>query len=118
MISGRRRHRFRRIFPVVAGIYMTITAVLIPLVFQFMAMMGGKSFVVAKIALLAAVFSSVSKFLTSGTETIAPPHHHHHPQPPPPPPYPPQVYYDHPPWKKSDKRYKRVPLNYSYYTAE
>lgn len=142
MISGRRRYRhtFRRIFPVVASIYMTVTSVLIPLVFQFMAVMAGKSFMVGKIALLFALFTSFNKFLSLGIENILPWYYqtnhasHSQPSPPPPPPVLPVPYpvpfhhpYDH---QKKDNRKKdtnvydysyttkRVPINYSYYTLE
>lgn len=124
MISGRRRHRFRRVFPVVAGIYMTITAVIIPIVFQFMAMMGGKSFVVSKLALLFALFRSFTTFFTPPLD-LSHQHHHQHPNPLPVPlplppiPYPPYPY-DHHVKRKSDKRFKRLPIdyNYSYYLAD
>ncbi len=127
MISGRRRHQFRRVFPVVAGIYMIITAVLIPLVFQFMAMMGGKSFVIGKIALLFALFTSFNKFIGGLGESnpLPVPYHHHHLYAPPPAPYPSPSYYEnHFGKRKSDKIFRytyttaRLPINYTYYTHE
>lgn len=139
MISGRRRtrHTFRRVFPVVASIYMIVTSVLIPLVFQFMATMAGKSFMVGKIALLFALFTSFNKFLSVGFENILPWYlqsNHASPSPPPHPhliplPYPvPLHHYDHHQRKDNRKRdsdvysysytTKRVPVNYSYYTLE
>lgn len=70
-ISGRRRHRFRRVIPVVVGIYMTITVVLILLFFQFMAMMGGKVFIVGKLALIFALLSNFSKFFSTAYGEIS-----------------------------------------------
>lgn len=140
MISGRRRYRhsFRRIFPVVASIYMIVTSVLMPIVFQFMAVMAGKSFMVGKIALLFALFTSFNKFLSVGIENILPWYlqpNHASPSPPPLPPSPhlpvpypvPFHHYNH---QKKDNRKKdtdvynysytakRVPINYTYYTLE
>lgn len=139
MISGRRRHQLRRIFPVVASIYMAFTAVLIPLIFQFMAMMGGKAFIIGKIALLFSLFTSFNKFISGSNELSQPsppyPSHINHapsiyyplpppPLPPPPhPPQPPSLPYEQPLKRKSDKFYDYttripMPINYTYYTIE
>ncbi|KAL1452436.1 hypothetical protein WDU94_006669 [Cyamophila willieti] len=51
-VTGRHRHYYKKVFPIVVGSYMIISAFLIPLGFQFMAMLGGKALILSKLALL------------------------------------------------------------------
>ncbi|KAI5698483.1 hypothetical protein M8J76_007410 [Diaphorina citri] len=50
--TGRHRHYYKKVFPLVVGSYMIISAFLIPLGFQFMAMLGGKALLLSKLALM------------------------------------------------------------------
>ncbi|XP_066907795.1 uncharacterized protein [Halyomorpha halys] len=71
--EGRRRHRhYRKAFPMMVAGYMVMSAFLIPLGFQFMAMIGGKALLLAKMAFFMSMFSGYKR-LTSDLD-----YHHHH----------------------------------------
>ncbi|XP_014254687.1 uncharacterized protein LOC106669618 [Cimex lectularius] len=72
-VEGRRRHHYRRAFPMMVAGFMMMTAFLVPLGFQFMAMIGGKALLLAKMAFFMSMFSGYKR-LTNDLD-----YHHHHP---------------------------------------
>lgn len=83
--AGRRRHAYRKVFPIIVGTYMIMSAVLIPLGFMFMSTLGGKALLVSKMALMVSLMSNIKKIFSY--EYYVPPapapaaaalgHHHH-----------------------------------------
>lgn len=51
---GRRRHQYRKVFPVLVTGFMILMSLMVPLGFQFMAMIGGKALLMSKVALIMA----------------------------------------------------------------
>lgn len=79
---GRRRHAYKKVFPIIVGTYMIMSAVLIPLGFMFMSTLGGKALLVSKMALMISLMSNIKKIFSY--EYYVPPapvpangHHHH-----------------------------------------
>ncbi|XP_060868178.1 uncharacterized protein LOC132943275 [Metopolophium dirhodum] len=77
--EGRRRHAYRRVFPIIVGTYMIMSAVLIPMGFMFMSTLGGKALLVSKMALMVSLMSNIKKIFSY--EYYVPPapaagHHH------------------------------------------
>ncbi|CAI6348221.1 unnamed protein product [Macrosiphum euphorbiae] len=62
--TGRRRHAYRRVFPIIVGTYMIMSAVLIPLGFMFMSTLGGKALLVSKMALMVSLMSNIKKIFS------------------------------------------------------
>ncbi|XP_034248273.1 uncharacterized protein LOC117649512, partial [Thrips palmi] len=52
--EGRRRHHYRKVFPVLVTGFMILMSLMVPLGFQFMAMIGGKALLMSKVALIMA----------------------------------------------------------------
>lgn len=52
--AGRRRHHYRKVFPVLVTGFMILMSLMVPLGFQFMAMIGGKALLMSKMALIMA----------------------------------------------------------------
>ncbi|XP_022175976.1 uncharacterized protein LOC111037619 [Myzus persicae] len=78
-VEGRRRHAYRRVFPIIVGTYMIMSAVLIPMGFMFMSTLGGKALLVSKMALMVSLMSNIKKIFSY--EYYVPPapaasHHH------------------------------------------
>lgn len=61
MISGRQRRVYRRVFPVIVGVYMIFYSILIPLSFKFLLLLGAKTLFMSKIALLMALIGNLKK---------------------------------------------------------
>jgi len=78
--TGRRRHAYRRVFPIIVGTYMIMSAILIPMGFMFMSTLGGKALLVSKMALMVSLMSNIKKIFSY--EYYVPPapaaasHHH------------------------------------------
>ncbi|RZF32759.1 hypothetical protein LSTR_LSTR009868 [Laodelphax striatellus] len=62
--EGRRRHQYRKAFPMMVAGYMMLSAFLVPLGFQFMAMIGGKALLLSKMALMMSMLGGFKKLLT------------------------------------------------------
>uniref|UniRef100_A0A0A9X736 DNA-binding protein HU n=1 Tax=Lygus hesperus TaxID=30085 RepID=A0A0A9X736_LYGHE len=73
-VEGRRR-RFRRMFPMIVAGFMLMAAFVVPLGFQFMAMIGGKALLLSKLAFFSALYSGYRRVTTDLD------FHHHHPEP-------------------------------------
>ncbi len=106
VISGRRRH-YRRVFPIMVGAYMILSAVLIPLAFKFMTLLGTKSFLLSKLSLIIALMGGMKKYMGFRNDYGASPPHSFYP-PIYSPYYPP--YYD--PWRRDE--FKKVSQNYEF----
>lgn len=80
VLLGRRRHAYRRVFPIVVGTYMIMSAVLLPLGFMFMSTLGGKALLVSKIALMISLMSNIKKIFSYEyyVPTAPAPVSHHH----------------------------------------
>ncbi|BES95908.1 Protein of unknown function (DUF1676) [Nesidiocoris tenuis] len=72
-VEGRRR-RFRRMFPMMVAAFMLTAAFVVPLGFQFMAMIGGKALLLSKLAFFSAMYSGYRR-VTADLDF-----HHHHPE--------------------------------------
>ncbi|XP_052126405.1 uncharacterized protein LOC113206618 [Frankliniella occidentalis] len=72
--EGRRRHQYRKVFPVLVTGFMILMSLMVPLGFQFMAMIGGKALLMSKMALIMASMynfrSQVSQSLFITTNCI------------------------------------------------
>nr|CAD7435587.1 unnamed protein product [Timema monikensis] len=83
-LSGRIRRHHRHMFPLMVVGFMTMAAFLVPLGFQFMAMLGGKALLLSKIALMMSSFQGLKKVAASGINygwyQVPPydPYHHGH----------------------------------------
>ncbi|XP_022193204.2 uncharacterized protein LOC111051083 [Nilaparvata lugens] len=62
--EGRRRHQYRKAFPMMVAGYMMLSAFLVPLGFQFMAMIGGKALLLSKMALMMSMLGGFKKLLS------------------------------------------------------
>ena len=83
MISGRRLHHYRRVFPLIVGAYMILYSILIPLSFKSLLLLGGKTLLVSKLALFLAMVGSLKKYMSNAESYPAahphyPPHPYHH----------------------------------------
>lgn len=77
--TGRRRHAYRKVFPIIVGTYMIMSAILIPMGFMFMSTLGGKALLVSKMALMVSLMSNIKKiFSYEYYVPPAPPAGHHH----------------------------------------
>ncbi|KAE9526862.1 hypothetical protein AGLY_013510 [Aphis glycines] len=77
--EGRRRHAYRKVFPIIVGTYMIMSAILIPMGFMFMSTLGGKALLVSKMALMVSLMSNIKKiFSYEYYVPPAPPAGHHH----------------------------------------
>ncbi|XP_026814131.1 uncharacterized protein LOC113554460 [Rhopalosiphum maidis] len=77
--EGRRRHAYRKVFPIIVGTYMIMSAILIPMGFMFMSTLGGKALLVSKMALIVSLMSNIKKiFSYEYYVPPAPPAGHHH----------------------------------------
>ncbi|VVC40173.1 Protein of unknown function DUF1676 [Cinara cedri] len=63
-VEGRRRHAYRKVFPIIVGTYMIMSAVLIPMGFMFMSTLGGKALLVSKMALMISLMSNIKKMFS------------------------------------------------------
>ncbi|KAK3907854.1 Perilipin-4 [Frankliniella fusca] len=61
--EGRRRHQYRKVFPVLVTGFMILISLMVPLGFQFMAMIGGKALLMSKMAL---IMASMYNFRSGG----------------------------------------------------
>lgn len=61
MISGRQRRVYRRVFPVIVGVYMIFYSILIPLSFKFLLLLGGKTLFMSKVALFISLIGNLKK---------------------------------------------------------
>nr|XP_018898117.1 PREDICTED: uncharacterized protein LOC109031198 [Bemisia tabaci] len=78
-LEGRGHHHYRRVFPIVVTTYMIMSTFLIPMGFQFMAMLGGKALVLSKLAFLWSLLGVSRRiFPYSYPDGYAPPHHDFH----------------------------------------
>ncbi|KAK9504594.1 hypothetical protein O3M35_010896 [Rhynocoris fuscipes] len=73
-VEGRRRHHYRKAFPMMVAGFMMMSAFLVPLGFQFMAMIGGKALLLAKLAFMIAVTGGYRRI----TDHLDYHHDHHH----------------------------------------
>ncbi|CAG2068125.1 unnamed protein product, partial [Timema podura] len=64
--KSRIRRHHRHMFPLMVVGFMTLAAFLVPLGFQFMAMLGGKALLLSKIALMMSSFQGLKKVAASG----------------------------------------------------
>ncbi|XP_050542238.1 uncharacterized protein LOC126906048 [Daktulosphaira vitifoliae] len=64
-VEGRRRHSYRRVFPIIVSTYMIMSAILIPLGFMFMSTLGGKALIVSKMALMISLMSNLKKMFSN-----------------------------------------------------
>lgn len=78
--TGRRRHAYRKVFPIIVSTYMIMSAILIPLGFMFMSTLGGKALLVSKMALMVSLMSNIKKIFSYEyyVPPAAPPASHHH----------------------------------------
>uniref|UniRef100_A0A2S2NXK9 Uncharacterized protein n=1 Tax=Schizaphis graminum TaxID=13262 RepID=A0A2S2NXK9_SCHGA len=77
--EGRRRHAYRKVFPIIVGTYMIMSAILIPMGFMFMSTLGGKALLVSKMALMVSLMSNIKKiFSYEYYVPPTPPAGHHH----------------------------------------
>nr|CAD7420352.1 unnamed protein product [Timema poppensis] len=82
--KSRIRRHHRHMFPLMVVGFMTMAAFLVPLGFQFMAMLGGKALLLSKIALMMSSFQGLKKVAASGINygwyQVPPydPYHHGH----------------------------------------
>ncbi|XP_050421768.1 uncharacterized protein LOC126834113 [Adelges cooleyi] len=80
-VEGRRRHAYRRVFPIIVSTYMVMSAILIPLGFMFMSTLGGMALLVSKISLMVSLMSNIKKmfsyeyYLPPPAQAQAPAHH-------------------------------------------
>lgn len=77
--AGRRRHAYRKVFPIIVGTYMIMSAVLIPMGFMFMSTLGGKALLISKMALIISLMSNIKKIFSYEyyvPSAPAQPHHH------------------------------------------
>ncbi|KAJ8866293.1 hypothetical protein PR048_032136 [Dryococelus australis] len=66
-VAGRiRRRHYRHMFPLMVVGFMTMASFLVPLGFQFMAMLGGKALLLSKIALMMSTFQGIKKVTSAG----------------------------------------------------
>lgn len=91
MISGRRLHHYRRVFPVIVGAYMILYSILIPLSFKLLLLLGGKTLLISKLALFLSMVGSLKKYVGYAEDNHA--HSHYSPHS-----YPPQPYYPSSPY--------------------
>lgn len=80
MISGRQRRVYRRVFPVVVGVYMIFYSILVPLSFKFLLLLGGKTLLMSKIALFMSLIGNLKKQAVEGShipQYPSNPYYHH-----------------------------------------
>lgn len=80
MFAGRARHHYKHLFPLMMFAFMKMLVILVPLGFQFMAVISGKALLLSKMALALASAQAMKKVTSAWFDVYHPPHppYYHH----------------------------------------
>ena len=74
--AGRRRH-YRQLFPLMMFAFMKLLVILVPLGFQFMAVISGKALLLSKMALMLASAQAMKKVTSAWFDVYHAPYYPH-----------------------------------------
>ncbi|GFG31499.1 hypothetical protein Cfor_11656, partial [Coptotermes formosanus] len=79
-VQGRGRHHYKHLFPLMMMAFMKMMAILVPLGFQFMAVISGKALLLSKMALALASAQAMRKVTSAWFDVYHAPHppYYHH----------------------------------------
>lgn len=72
MISGRRMHHYRRVFPIIVGAYMIVYSIIIPLSFKFILLLGSKTLLISKLALFLSMIGNLKNQIAARDPSYTP----------------------------------------------
>ncbi|PSN48685.1 hypothetical protein C0J52_13539 [Blattella germanica] len=78
VVEGRGRHHMRHLFPLMMFAFMKLLVVLVPLGFQFMAVISGKALLLSKMALMLASAQAMKKVTSAWFDVYHTPYYHVH----------------------------------------
>ncbi|XP_021930032.1 uncharacterized protein LOC110834808 isoform X2 [Zootermopsis nevadensis] len=78
-VEGRVRHHYRHLFPLMMFAFMKMLVILVPLGFQFMAVISGKALLLSKMALALASAQAMKKVTSAWFDVYHPPHPAYYP---------------------------------------